>query len=296
MLDPKENREVYQKYFSDALGVPVEILRAEALEESTRQAPWRFDLRVGGDDRSFVLRLDERSSAGEYRIMKAVEKLPVPAPKVYGLEESGELFGLPCFFMDFVTGESLLKPMLAGESWAEDLYIESALRLQNIPEELLGEVRALVDSNTAEDELDSAHTKLAKFDDPVSEEVYRRLKDSLPELPDVRFSNGDLYPDNFRIADKELVAVIDFANACFSDPLFEFLLPFFIHPELRGRGIEERFCERRGIDPGVLPWYHVLEYYELWGWLEGTEEDFVGYDAKRLRQILSDWLETGVLP
>ncbi len=296
MLDPLENQHAYEKYFAESLGKDVAILHAEVLEKSSRQAPWRFDLLVNGQKASFVLRLDKRSSAAEYRVLKAVEKLPIPAPKVYGLERSGELFGVPCFFMDYIHGESLLKPMLAGESWAEELYIQSAIRLQNVPDELLDEMSDLVETESAEDVLDAAQKKLEKFEDPVAEEVYRRLKDSVPMMPEVCFSNGDLYPDNFRIKDKKLVAVIDFANACFSDPLFEFLLPFFCHKELRGRGIEEKFCEARGIDPAVLPWYHVLEFYDLWGWLAGTDEKFVGYDAAQLREILVDWLEKGVLP
>lgn len=296
MLDPLKNQDAYQQYFSKSLGKDAEILHAEALEESSRQAPWRFDLLVEGEEVSFVLRLDERSSAEEYRILKAVEKLPIPAPKVYGLDESGELFGVPCFFMDYIPGESLLKPMLAGESWAEDLYIQSAIRLQNIPDELLAEMKELVETESAEDVLDATYKKLEKFNDPVAEEAYRRLKASVPPLPEVCFSNGDLYPDNFRIKEHKLVAVIDFANACFSDPLFEFLLPFFCHPELRGRGVEEKFCAARGIDPAVLAWYHVLEFYDLWGWLVGTDESFVGYDAAQLRQILVDWLDKGILP
>jgi aminoglycoside phosphotransferase (APT) family kinase protein len=296
MLDPMENKTAYQSYFSEALGAPVEILRVEPLEESSREAPWRFDLQVSRAEKSFVLRLDERSSASEYHIMKAVEKLPIPSPRVYGLDESGDLFGVPCFFMDYITGESLLKPMLAGESWAEELYIECAIRLQTIPDELLGEVRELVEIESAEDVLDAAYQKLINLNDPLAQAAYDRLNASIPLLPEVCFSNGDLYPDNFRINDNQLVAVIDFANATFSDPLFEFLLPFFCHPELRGRGMEERYCEVRGIDPAVLPWYHALEFYDLWGWLAGTEETFVGYGAKQLRQILAEWMESGELP
>lgn len=35
----------------------------------------------------------------------------------------GEALGVPCFLLDFIEGESLLEPMLAGERWAEELYI-----------------------------------------------------------------------------------------------------------------------------------------------------------------------------
>ena len=67
-----------------------------------------------------------------------------------------------------------------------------------------------------------------------------------PDLPEIHFSNGDLWPENLLVRDRRLVAVIDWQHAGFSDPIFEFLLPFFLVPELRGRGIEERYCERMG--------------------------------------------------
>jgi aminoglycoside phosphotransferase (APT) family kinase protein len=160
----------------------------------------------------------------------------------------------------------------------------------------MGELPEWLERDNAEDVLDKAYQKLKPRDDLVARRVYQELKMTVPDLPKVRFSNGDLYPDNFVIKDRKLVGVIDFANAAFSDPLYEFLLPFFIHPELRGRGTEEKYCERMGINPDVLPWYHVLEFYDLWGWLNGTSETFSGYNAEQIREILKRWLKHGKLP
>ena len=256
----------------------------------------RFDLLVDSSQISFVLRVDKRTSAREYKILKAVESLPIPVPRVYGLDKKGKALGVPCFFMDFIEGDTLLKPMLDGKPWADDLYIECALRIQLVVEEKMGELPQWLERETAEDVLDKAYKKLKSTDDLVARRVYQELKMSVPLQPEVRFSNGDLYPDNFIIKDRQLVAVIDFANAAFSDPLYEFLLPFFIHPELRGRGIEERYCARMGIDPGVLPWYHALEFYDLWGWLEGNEETFAGYNAGQIREVMAGWLKHHRLP
>ena len=296
MLNPEKHSKIYQKYFSEALGAEVEILSAEALNRSSREAPWHFDLLVDGRVKSFVLRVDKRSSAREYQVLKAVEALPIPAPRVYGLDKKGKALGTPCFFMDFIEGESLLKPMLAAEPWADDLYIDCARRMQMALEENNGEMPEWLEKENAEDVLDKAYQKLKQNDDLVARKVYQELKISVPDLPKVRFSNGDLYPDNFLIKDRQLIAVIDFANAAFSDPLFEFLLPFFIHPELRGRGIEERYCGQMGIDPTVLPWYHALEFFDLWGWLEGTEDSFSGYNAEQIREIMIGWLKHRKLP
>lgn len=296
MLNPEKHAKNYQKYFSEALGVEVEVLQAQALHKSSREAPWRFDLLVNGEKKSYVLRLDKRTSAREFKILKAVENLPIPVPRVYGLDKKGTALGTPCFFMDFIEGGSLLKPMMAGEPWADDLYIEVAVRMQTTLEDDMGEMPEWLERDNAEDVLDKAYQKLKPNDDLVARRVYQELKMSVPNLPKTRFSNGDLYPENFIIKDRQLVAVIDFANAAFSDPLYEFLLPFFIHPELCGRGIEERYCARMGIDPAVLPWYHVLEFYDLWGWLNGTEDSFSGYNAEQIREVLRNWLKHGKLP
>ncbi|KAA3642807.1 MAG: hypothetical protein DWQ07_19980 [Chloroflexi bacterium] len=295
MLDPNENKAAYTKYFSEALGFETSIQRSEALKKSTRQAPWRFDLEINGKVKAFVLRIDARSSLYEYQVLKAMEEIPIPTPKVYGLDEEGQHLGEPCFFMELIKGESLLTYMKAGEGWADDLYISTANRLHAVQLGQLGEVAKLIKTETAEDVLDSAYEYLHSLDEPVAEAAYKKLKGNVPTLAQTCFSNGDLYPDNMLVKDKTLVAVIDFANASVSDPLYEFLLTFFVHPELRGRGIEENFCESKGIDSKVLPWYHALEYFDTWRWVSKYGEPFVGYDEDRLRSTMQKWVETGSL-
>ena len=123
--------------------------------------------------------------------------------------------------------------------------------------------------------------------------VYSKLKETLPEFPTTRFSNGDLWLDNFIVRDKKLVAVIDFQHAGFSDPIFEFLLSFFVSPVLRGRGIVERYCRRMDFDPGILNWYHGLEYFDTWHWVLKTGEPFVNYTAESLEASVKQWHDEG---
>jgi aminoglycoside phosphotransferase (APT) family kinase protein len=59
----------------------------------------------------------------------------------------------------------------------------------------------------------------------------------------------------------------------FSDPLYEFLLSFFVLPELRRRGLEERYCRRMGIDSSTLHWYHGLESFDSLRWVMVTGEE-----------------------
>ncbi|MGD2026453.1 MAG: phosphotransferase [Anaerolineales bacterium] len=295
MVDLLKRVNKVEQYLADTLSAGVEILEISMLKKSSREAPWRVDVLVNGQPKAFVFRIHTKTSAREYKILKAIEGIPIRTPKVYGLDKKGKYFGRPCFFMDFLEGDSLLKPLLAGEDWAEELYIDSAIRLFTIPPEYLEELPSWVGRDNAEDLLDEAYQNLKPYDDLVARRVYQELKMTLPKLPEIRFSNGDLYPENMIIRDQKLAGVIDFANANFSDPLFEFLLPMFIHPQLKGRGLEGRFCERMGIDPDGLPWYNVLEFYDLWGYLAGTQDEFAGYNASKIREILQRWLNNGTL-
>jgi aminoglycoside phosphotransferase (APT) family kinase protein len=98
-----------------------------------------------------------------------------------------------------------------------------------------------------------------------------------------------LWLDNFIVRDGELVGVIDFENAGFSDPIYEFLLSFFVEPNLRGRGIEQLYCRRMDYDPSMLPWYQGLEYYDTWHWVRKTGESFVHYTDENLQEALEGW-------
>jgi aminoglycoside phosphotransferase (APT) family kinase protein len=70
--------------------------------------------------------------------------------------------------------------------------------------------------------------------------------------------------DNLIVRYGRLAGVIDFLGAAFSDPVYEFLLSFFVSPELKGRGMEKRYCRQIGVEPAILHWYHGLEFFETW--------------------------------
>ena len=80
----------------------------------------------------YLLRLGLDGVAREYAVLKAMETISLPMPRVYGLDEQGNALGIPCFLSDFIDGEPLLKPLLAGETWAEELFIATVCTLQSI--------------------------------------------------------------------------------------------------------------------------------------------------------------------
>ncbi len=291
MFDPNRYRERCENYLSQVLGCQVVLILAERLVQSTREAPWRLDIRAGGVVKSYVLQLDARGIEYEYRVLKAMEAIPLPTPRVYGLDLQGDALGTPCFFSDFIVGESLLEALEAGEAWAETLYMDAVCALQAVTAGDLGVLAEELTHETARDVLEDAYDFLKGQSLPIAEAAYAALKADMPALPPVCFSNGDLWVDNFLFKDRKLSGVIDFQNASFSDPIYEFLLSFFASPELQGRGTEARFCHRIGADPALLDWYHGLEYFDTLRWVLLSGKPFVHHTAESLQADLKKWLE-----
>jgi aminoglycoside phosphotransferase (APT) family kinase protein len=221
-----------------------------------------------------------------------MESIPIPTPRVYGWDSEGVALGVPCFFSGFIEGESLLRPMLAGEVWAERLYIDSVCSLQTVTREQLTNAELQPDQGeTAEDVLNKAYEFFKSQPHPLAEAAYEILIATMPTFPELRFSNGDLWLDNFIVRDQELIGIIDFENAGFSDPIFEFLLSFFVEPKLQERGIEQRYMDQAGYDADVLPWYHGLEYFDTWHWVKKLDEPFMHHTTESLEIDLKNWID-----
>lgn len=275
------------------LGGGSRLLRVERLAKSTRDAPWRVDVDLEGETKSFVLRLGAERGEHEVVALRAVEGLAIPTPRVRAWDPRGEALGLPASLIDFVEGVSLLPTLRAGEAWAENLYLDSVLALQAVSREEAGPLGDRTgDGETAAVFLELATHRFESCPDAVAETMRVRLLDTMPPLSEVRFGNGDLYPDNFLVRGGDLAGVIDWENAGFSDPLYEFLLAFFVHPDLRGRGLEERFCARADLDPATLPWYRALEVYDTWSWVRSTGKPFHQHTEESLRADAAAWLAT----
>jgi len=290
LFDPNDDTARLAAYLARHLGYPVRLTGAGRLAKGMREAPWKLSTQVDGQPRAYVLQLDPSSLAYEYRVLRAMEAVPIPTPRVYGLDEAGAALGVPCFFSDFIEGESLRGPVVAGEPWAVDLYIESVCQLQAVTATDLGDLATGLKRDPISRFLEDARVRLVESGHPLAQLAYDALLTRMPELPADRFSNGDLWLDNFIVRDRQLAGVIDFALATFSDPVYEFLLSFFVTPEIQGRGIEERFCRRIGVDPAALSWYHGLEFFDTLGWLAGTGNSFAHHTEESLERDLRTWL------
>lgn len=288
-----DQKEILQAYLCRSLDEQVHLVSTEQFAASTRSAPWHVVVETSSGSRDFVLRVDEDIDNHEISVLQAMAQIQaIPTPCVYGWEPDGKTFGKPCFLYDFMKGNSLLQPMLADEKWAVDLYLRTVFQINEISREQLHKLGCTLPAgSTALQELENAHQFFVKHPSALTDRVYEQLIYHTPDFPESRFSNGDLWLDNILVKDRELSGMIDFEQAGFSDPVYEFLLPFFNEPRLRGRGIEERYCEMLGVDPGCLHWYRGLEYFDALHYVEKSGEDFNQYSSTRLRSALKSWLE-----
>jgi aminoglycoside phosphotransferase (APT) family kinase protein len=292
-FDPLDRERNSNAYLTRSLGRQARLVQAERLAKSTREAPWRLDVEVGGVLHSFALRLASPGFEKEYHILRAMESISIRTPRVYGWDAHGDALGVPCYLMDYVHGESLRNSVLAGDEWAEALFIDSVCELQMVTRgQLTAVTQWLGKDETACCVLENAYAFLgSQPPDAVADEAYARLTKTRPDFPETRFSNGDLWLDNFIVRERELAGVIDFANAGFSDPIYEFLLSPFLNPVLRERGLEVRYCHKMGFDAGLLRWYHGLEYLDSWHWVLKTGQPYEQHTAADLRAGLERWLD-----
>lgn len=280
------------RLLSHGLGREVQVISLTKLNESSREAPYRIDVQLNGHPRSLVMRCDQRGVGREFSILQALEPLPIKVPQVYIADLEGTTFGVPCFFCDFVEGEPLLNCVLAAELWAEELFIETVITLQSITRKQLKSAADFIEGQeTALDILETAYLFFKKQPHPIADHAYNQLKQTLPQLPETRFSNGDLWLENLIVKDNQLSGIIDFEQAGFSDPIYEFLLSFFLKPELQKRGIEEKYCRRMGFDPDLLQWYRGLEFFDSLHWVIRLNETYGEHTAESLCRDLEIWLD-----
>lgn len=289
---PPVNLDDLRRELGSLLSRPPHSIRAVALGASSRETPWRIDRESERGVERLLVRFGASCSANEVAALEAMDSHALPTPKVLLWDEKGTRLGVPLFVSSYIDGGPLLAGMKANEPWAEELYVDTVCEVQSITANDLppGSMDKMGGSESALDVLDKAH---GRFHEPSSlvEAAYRRLKETWPGAPGDRFSNGDLWPENFLVQDERLVGIIDWQHAGLTDPIFEFLLPFFLVPELRERGIEEAYCARMGFDPAVLAWYHGLEFFDSLSFVLKLGKPYEMHTAETLQRDLEHWLD-----
>ncbi len=288
-FDPGKHSQACERILSRALRTSAEIICAEKLKKSTRESPWRLDVMAAGEERSFVLQTGDDLDY-EFNVLRLLEQYSLSTPRAFVLEEHGAEMGFPFSIREYIPGDSLLEPMLAGEPWAEVVYFEAIEKMQALTEVLRENAPGSIKTVTIDSILEETGESFSRDAQPLAAEMVQVLLSARPRTPPEQFSNGDLWLDNFLIRDHRLAGVIDFQHAAFSDPVYEFLLSFFVEPRLKGRGVEERYCRKLKADPQILDWYRGLELFETWEWVRRSGRPFCHHTRASLEADMVSWL------
>lgn len=286
-------KEDLARVLGHVLRLPIRGIKVGALGPSSRGTPWRVELKTGMGTKTVLVRLGSSCSSNEVIALEAMKSHPLPTPEVLYWDPEGVKLGKPFFVSTFIEGVPLLNAMKANQPWADALYISTACALQSIkPEDLPPDcVNEMEGSESALEVLERAYRMFEK-PNTLADAAYQRLKETQHEFPVDHFSNGDLWPDNLLVQGTRLVGIIDWQHADFGDPIYEFLLPFFLVPELRGRGTEQAYFRRMGFDPALLHWYHGLEFFDSLCLVLNLGKPYGIHSAASLRADLKRWLKS----
>jgi len=194
--------------------------------------------------RGFCLRKDpgsgllrELSSLEEqFRVIKALEKTPVPTPKAYWYEADPGLIGGPFFVMEKVEGEATNPWSRAGKQFYAEAarrgklplsFVEALASLHNLDWRAAG----LDFIGVPGPGKDFALREIAKWEtliaqslrkpEPVLTEVLMWLKANAPAVPRLAFVHGAYRTGNLIIKDDAITAVIDWELQVIGDPMYD---------------------------------------------------------------------------
>jgi aminoglycoside phosphotransferase (APT) family kinase protein/uridine kinase len=237
-----------------------ELLRAWKLEGGVSAETSAFEVRAhDGRTKKFVVRLhgerdryrDPQIAEHEYELLKKVTAAGVPAPKPRFLDAAGEFFGLPALVIDYVDGEigpGRIDPGAFVEDFASALV---EIHRVDVTRSDLSSLRR----RTAEEAWQAA----------LAAGVHRSDSsdgDSLPDLNAPVLLHGDYWPGNTLWRNDKLVAVLDWEDAAYGEPLADVANARL--ELLWSLGVEamdaftHRYSELASINMSQLP------YWDLW--------------------------------
>ncbi|OGF46747.1 MAG: hypothetical protein A2452_09340 [Candidatus Firestonebacteria bacterium RIFOXYC2_FULL_39_67] len=297
-----------EKYIASSLSLPVEFILALPIIGDGRTLSWKVEV-ANDDKRLFVmLKIQKQEDIPsdvkydffrQYRLLKQLETTKLKTPKVWGLDEKGSAFGLPCFLEESLKGRVLYNFLKLKEKWAEDLFIKTIIEVQNIKKEELGGLSVELGEGVEIKEFFLGVKKDLQniLKGPLISQVLKILADNIPPRISPCFGNGDFNPKNFIAKDKSLTGIIDFESAGFFDPLYEFLLPFERYPLLKNRGLEEAYCKQMNFDIKAIDWYRgLILTSKLLETLKAEKENNPENEERNIKEELlaklSDWTKS----
>jgi aminoglycoside phosphotransferase (APT) family kinase protein len=198
----------------------------------------------------------------EYRTYAALDGLPIPAPRVFGVEEANETpFGGPFFVQEWLRGDGPnvwrrraqeeLEANWHGSRAIAEQFLAALVAIHEADEERfthLGPVQAFED---VVGRWRATYEEMRLVHDPVVDEAYAWLLTRLPADPHVGLVHGDYTIRNTLIDGERITAVVDWELAYRGDTRFdlgylslEYLAGAFVQP---GSSLASATAERSWI-------------------------------------------------
>jgi aminoglycoside phosphotransferase (APT) family kinase protein len=172
----------------------------------------------------------------QFRVLKALESTPVPAPKAYWYEPDARILGGPFLIMEKIEGDVPNPWSKAGKQ----AYAEAAAR-GVLPRSFVGSLATLhnLDWRTAGLDFlgvprpgrDFAHREIAKWErlaressiepQPVLIEILAWLKANAPEAQRLAFVHGAYRTGNLILHDDRVAAILDWELQVIGDPMYD---------------------------------------------------------------------------
>ena len=242
-------------------------------------ADWREDGGARGGD--LILRraprggvLEPYDASREFRVLRALERTPVPVPRALWVEPTGAVLGTSFFLMELVEGEIPLP-------WDETIPAEKRRALHHAFIDALADLHVLDWKalylgflGVPDDAGDPAALELARCREvlerialrpyPVFREAIAWLEERRPRAPRLSLVHDDYRMGNFIWRDGRIAAVLDWERAFLGDPMAD--IAFTRLPGIAGwcdvsGEMAARYAARSGIavDEDRVAFYQVLE-------------------------------------
>lgn len=287
------------------------------------RGPLEFDLIAGGHsnltfgvtDRAgnrFVLRrpplghvlATAHDMGREHKIISALGPTPVPVASALGLCTDASVNGAPFYVMDFVYGQVLRDPDIAGHltpqarrraslSLADTLAKIHAVDPDEVGLGDLGKRDGYIDRQLRRWYGQWAQSKTREL--PAIDDVHAALSVRVPEQGPAAIVHGDYRLDNCMTdPDGDVIAVLDWELCTLGDPLADLglLMVYWAEPGddaamaltaptalegfLTRRELLDRYAEVSGRDLGHIDFYTAFGYWKLACIIEGVYARYIG--------------------
>ena len=164
----------------------------------------------------------------QYEILKRLHGTTIPVPKVHWLEPDGSILGRPFFVMEMVQGEVMYQHALQHPGMQAQLrqaLADVIVAIHELDWQSLGlSVLGVPGTHTghAEKEIDRWERQFKENSYtpyPLMTELFRYLKNNIPQSERTTFCHCDIQPANILVRDGRVVAVLDWELATIGDPV-----------------------------------------------------------------------------